>query len=63
MAALWGPETDLMGVPPGDANVPNDDYGDTPETGDGLIDIYLLDSASPAGSNARPTSSLEAWVP
>jgi hypothetical protein len=49
MATLWGPETNLMGVPPGDQNVPDDDWDDMPETGDGLIDIYLLDNYSPSG--------------
>ena len=49
MSTLWGPETSLMGVPPGDMNDPDDDWTDTPETGDGLIDIYLLGEFSPSG--------------
>lgn len=49
MAALWRPETQLMGIPPGDRNVPDDEYDDTPETGDGLLDIYLLDGFTPTG--------------
>lgn len=49
MAALYGPETALMVAPLGDRNVENDGYTDTPETGDGLIDIYLLSGFTPSG--------------
>jgi hypothetical protein len=49
MAIHYGPETALMGPPIGDANIPGDRYPDTPETGDGLIDIYLISAFSPSG--------------
>jgi Family of unknown function (DUF6055) len=49
VATLWQPETSIMGMPPGDRNIAGDDWEDTPETGDGLLDIYLLGNASPSG--------------
>lgn len=45
MQDLWSPMTTLMGPPIGDENVENDSYDDTPETGDGLLDIYLIDAS------------------
>ena len=67
MAALWQPETSLMVVPPGDQNFPNDGYDDMPETGDGLIDIYLLDGFSPSGHvrdfNIGTNYGVASWTP
>jgi hypothetical protein len=67
MVGLWGPMTRLMVVPPGDRNFPNDDWDDMPETGDGLIDIYLLDGFTPSG-HARDFSigwnhGVASWTP
>lgn len=49
MAIHYGPVTTLMGDPLLDANVAGDGYADTAETGDGLIDIYLVSAFSPSG--------------
>jgi hypothetical protein len=43
-ADLWGPMTTLMGSPVGDRNVANDGYPDTPENGDGILDVYLVNA-------------------
>ncbi len=48
MEDLWLPMTEHMGEPIGDANVADDDYPDTPENGDGLIDIYIVSNFATA---------------
>lgn len=40
---LWPAMTGMMGQPLGDHNDPTDGLADTPEGGDGLLDIYLID--------------------
>jgi len=57
ISALWGPETNLMGQPIGDANVAGDGYSDTTETGDGALDIYLV-RGSRAGPRRLTTGAL-----
>ena len=47
MTEAWGPMTDLMGRPVGDENVDGDDLADSPEAGDGQLDVYIVaDSVS-----------------
>jgi len=48
MEELYGPMTTLMGPPIGDENVQGDLFADTPENGDGLIDIYIVGATSMA---------------
>jgi hypothetical protein len=55
VAEVWRPMTDLMGEPIGDANLPDDDYPDAPEAGDGLLDIYVV--AGSVGGRARPITT------
>ena len=51
MTQAWGPMTDLMGPPLGDANVAGDDLADSPEAGDGQLDVYLV--AASVSAHAR----------
>lgn len=55
VAAVWPPMTALMGDPIGDANLPDDDYPDAPEAGDGLLDVYVV--AGSVGGRARPITT------
>ncbi|MDP9468354.1 MAG: hypothetical protein M3P32_06400 [Chloroflexota bacterium] len=61
MASLYGREVALMRAPLGDRNVPNDRFPDTAETGDGLIDIYLISAFTPSGG-PRDLSYGSAWA-
>ena len=40
--AAWGPLSELMGDPIGDANNPDDTFPDAPEGDDGLLDVYVV---------------------
>ncbi len=51
MTEAWGPMTALMGWPLGDANVEGDDLADSPEAGDGLLDVYVV--AASVSAHAR----------
>ena len=51
MTEAWGPMTDLMGWPLGDANVQGDDQADSLEAGDGLLDVYVV--AASVSAHAR----------
>lgn len=55
---LWGPMTDLMGDPLGDANDPNDRYPDPPEGADGLLDIYVVESSLSAHGRQLSNAAL-----
>jgi hypothetical protein len=66
MAELWLPMTNYMGEPIGDANVAGDAFADSPEGGDGLIDIYLVAPAVTLHGRALGTTALgvtEDWTP
>lgn len=58
MTAVWGPMTDLMGEPLGDANDPNDRYPDPPEGADGLLDIYVVQSSLSAHGRELSNAAL-----
>lgn len=66
MAELWEPMTKYMGEPIGDANVVNDAFADSPEGGDGLLDIYLVDSSRTLhgrGLSTRVLAVTSDWTP
>lgn len=58
MEDLWIPMTDHMGEPIGDANVANDAYPDTPENGDGLLDVYIISNFGTATPRRILTTAL-----
>jgi hypothetical protein len=66
MADLWGPMTAYMGDPIGDANVAGDQFADSPEGGDGMLDIYLVDASLRLHGRTLSTGALAstvAWAP
>jgi hypothetical protein len=66
MADLWGPMTTYMGEPIGDQNVAGDTLADTPEGGDGLLDIYLVSAGLTMHGRALDNDALAStweWSP
>jgi hypothetical protein len=63
---LWGPMTQLMGEPIGDANIANDGLPDTVENGDGKLDIYItkgFQTSTPRSIGTGALASAKEWPP
>jgi hypothetical protein len=66
MDSLWAPMTTYMGEPLGDQNVAGDTFADSPEGGDGLTDIYVVDTSLSLHGRTISTGALASarnWSP
>lgn len=66
MDALWEPMTTYMGEPLGDQNIAGDTFADSPEGGDGLLDIYVVDTSLSLHGRTVSTGALAStrgWTP